>query len=82
MFTVITMFRGCFIIDGILNLIIVEKSGLGLLIFFREGNAYANKLANLRFMHRESFHLYNRLSSSLFLEFIMNRYNLLMYRFY
>jgi len=28
------MFRGCFVIDGILVLIIVGKSGLGLLIFF------------------------------------------------
>ena len=28
------MFLGCFVIDGILVLITVEKSGLGLLIFF------------------------------------------------
>jgi len=28
------MFRGCFVIDEILVLIIVGKSGLGLLIFF------------------------------------------------
>ena len=48
---------------------------------FREGNACANKLTNLRFIHRESFHWYNRLPSSLFLEFFMNRYSLPMYHF-
>ena len=48
---------------------------------FREGNAYANKLANLGFIHRESFHWYNRLSSSLFLKFFINKYSLLLYRF-
>jgi len=31
------MFRGCFVIYGILVLIIVGKSGLGLLIFFVKG---------------------------------------------
>jgi len=31
------MFRGCFVIDGILVLITVEKSGLRLLIFFVKG---------------------------------------------
>jgi len=31
------MFRGGFVIDGILVLINVEKSGLGLLIFFVKG---------------------------------------------
>ena len=39
------------------------------------------KLTNLRFIHRESFHWYNKLSSSLFLEFFINRYSLPMYRF-
>jgi len=48
---------------------------------FREGNVCADKLANLGFIHRESFHWYNRLPSSLFLEFFMNRYSLPMYRF-
>ena len=48
---------------------------------FREGNVYADKLANLGFIHRESFHWYNRLPSSLFLKFFMNRYSLHMYRF-
>ena len=32
-----TNVRGCFVIDGILVLIIVAKSGLGLLIFFVKG---------------------------------------------
>jgi len=41
---------------------------------------YADKLANLGFIHRKSFHWYNRLPASLFLEFFMNRYNLPMYR--
>jgi len=31
------MFYGCFLIDEILVLITVEKSGLGLLIFFMKG---------------------------------------------
>jgi len=31
------MFRGCFVIDGILVLITVGQSGLGLLIFFVRG---------------------------------------------
>jgi len=48
---------------------------------FRKGNVCADKLANLGFIHRESFHWYNKLSSSLFLEFFMNRYSLHMYRF-
>jgi len=33
---------------------------------FREGNACVDKLANLRFIHREQFHWYNRLPSSFF----------------
>ena len=74
------MFRGCFVIDGILVLIIVGKSGLGLLIFFVKGMC-ADKLANLRFIRRESFHWYNRHPSSLFLKILMNRYTLPMYRF-
>jgi len=48
---------------------------------FREGNACADKLANLRFIHRESFNWYNRFPSSMHLEFYMNRYSLYMYRF-
>jgi len=48
---------------------------------FREGNVCADKLANLGFIHRELFHWYNSLLSSLFLEFFMNRYSLPMYRF-
>jgi len=48
---------------------------------FREGNACADKLANLGFIHREFFHWYNRLSSSMFLEFFISRYSLPMYRF-
>ena len=48
---------------------------------FREGNACADKLDNLGFIHKESFHWYNRLPSSLFLEFFINMYSLLMYRF-
>jgi len=48
---------------------------------FREGNVCVDKLANLGFIHRESFYWYNRLPSSMFLEFFMNRYSLPMYRF-
>ena len=48
---------------------------------FREGNVYDDKLANLGFIHKESFHWYNRFSSSMFLEFFMNRYSLHIYRF-
>jgi len=43
---------------------------------FREGNVCADKLTNLEFLHRKSFHWYNRLPSSLFLEFFMNKYSL------
>jgi len=38
------MFLGCFGIDEIVVLITVEKSGLWLVIFFREGNVCADKL--------------------------------------
>jgi len=48
---------------------------------FREGNTCADKLANLEFIHRGSFHWYNRLPFSLVLEFFMNKYSLPMYRF-
>jgi len=47
---------------------------------FHEGNACADKLANLGFIHKEFFHLYNRLPSCLFLAFFMNMYNIPMYR--
>jgi len=61
------MFRGCFVINGILILIFVEQLGLGLLIFFVKGTCV---LVSLGFIQRESFHWYNRynrLSYSLFL---------------
>jgi len=74
------MFRGCFVIDGILVLITVGKSSLGLFIFFMKGLC-ANKVVNLGFIHRKSFHWYKSLPSSLFLEFFMNRYSLFLYRF-
>jgi len=48
---------------------------------FREGNMDVDKLVDFGFIHRESFHWYNRLPSSLFLEFFMNRYCLPVYRF-
>jgi len=48
-------------------LITTGKSSLGLIIFFCEGNACADKLAYLRFIHKESFHWYNSLPSSIFL---------------
>jgi len=48
---------------------------------FREGNACVHKLANLGFIHRESFHWYSMFPSSHFLEFFMNMYSLPMYRF-
>jgi len=48
---------------------------------FREGNACDNKLANLGFIHKESYHWYNRFPSSLLLEFFLNKYNLPMYHF-
>ena len=58
-----------------------EKIKFRVTHIFREGNACADKLANLGFIHRESFRWYNRLPSSLFLEFFMNRYSLPMYHF-
>ena len=65
----------------ILILITVEKSGLELLIFFVKGMRVLISLINLGFIHRESFYWYNKLPSSLFLEFFMNRYSLSMYCF-
>jgi len=49
---------------------------------FREGNAYADKLANLGFIHKEKIYWYNRLPSSFFLQFFINRYIVPMYHFY
>jgi len=43
------MFHGCFVINGILVLITVRKSGLGLLIFFVK-EMCIDKLANLEFI--------------------------------
>jgi len=59
-----------------------EKIKFRVTHIFREGNVYADKLANLRFIHRESFHWYNWLPYSLLLELFMNRYSLQMYRCY
>jgi len=75
------MSLGCFVIDEILALITVGKIRFKVTHFFREGNVCGDKLANLGFIHRESFHWYNRLPSSLFLELFMNKYNLSMYHF-
>jgi len=58
-----------------------EKIRFRVTHIFREGNVCANKLANLEFIHGESFHWYNRLPSCLFLEFFMNRYSLPIYYF-
>ena len=46
-----------------------------------EGNACADKLPNLCFIHREYYYWYNQLPSSLFLELFINRYRLHMYHF-
>jgi len=49
---------------------------------FREEDVCADKLANLGFIHRESFHWYNRLPYAMFLKFFfMNRYSLPLYNF-
>ena len=58
-----------------------EKIRFRVTHIFHEGNACADKLVNLEFIHRESFHWYNRLPSSLFLKFFINRYSLPMYLF-
>ena len=58
-----------------------EKIRFRVTHIFREGNVCVDKLANLGFIHRESFHWYNRLPSRLFLELFMNRYSLHMYHF-
>jgi len=44
-----------------------EKIRFRVTHIFRKGNVYADNLANLGFIHRESFYWYNRLPSSLFL---------------
>ena len=69
---------GCFIIGGTPVLI---KIRFRVSHIFREGNICDDKLANLEFIHRDQFHWYNRLPSSIFLEFVMNRYRLPMYQF-
>jgi len=58
-----------------------EKIRFKITHIFREGNVCADKLANLWFIYRESFHWYNRLLSSIFLRLFMNKYSVLMYHF-
>jgi len=58
-----------------------EKIRFRVTHIFHEGNTCVDKYANLGFIHRETFHWYNMLSSCLMLEFFMNRYSLPMYRF-
>jgi len=70
------MLFGFLVIGGTNALIIVEKIRFKIFHIFCEGNACANKLANLGFIHKKQFHWYNRLSSSLFLEFFINRYSI------
>jgi len=71
------MFLGPFIIGGTNALIILGKFIFRISHIFREGNACASKLVNLGFIHKEKFHWYNRLPSSLFLEFFINSYRYL-----
>jgi len=78
---VLHLLLGLMFRDGIFVLIIVGKIKFRVIHIFLEGNACADKLANLGFIHRESFHWYNRLPSSLLLEFFINKYSLPMYRF-
>jgi len=75
-YTVRTNVPGCFVINEILFLITVGKSGLGLLIFFVKEMRVLISWLIYDFFHRESFYYYNRLPSSMFLEFFMNRYSL------
>jgi len=49
------IFRGCFVIDEIL---VFGKIRFRVTHIFRERNACADKLANLWFIHRKSFHWY------------------------
>jgi len=57
----------------------MKRSGLWLFIFLVKENT--DKLADLGFIHKESFHWYNKLPSSQLLEFFINMYSLHMYRF-
>jgi len=75
------MFLECFVINRILVLISVAKIRFMVTHVFCEGNACADKLANLWFIHRESFHLYNRFPSGLFLNFVTYVSFLLTYEF-
>jgi len=75
------MFLGFFIIGGNTCLDYCGKIRFRISHIFHEGNACADQLANLGFIHRKQFHWYNRLPSSLFLEFSINRYRLSKYRF-
>jgi len=42
-------------------------------------NVCADKLVNLGFIHRESFHWYNKLPCSLFLELFINMYTYVLF---
>ena len=75
------MFIGCFVIDEILVLITVEKSGLRLLIFFVNGMCVLISWLIYDLFIENLFHWYNRLSSSMFLAFFINRYSLPIYHF-
>jgi len=59
----------------------MEKSSLRFVTFFHEENVYADKFANLDFIHKEYFYWYNKLPYNIFLGFFINRYKLPMYHF-
>ena len=73
------MFLECVVIDGI-HLCGKIRFGVTHVFPWREYMC-RYKLVNLGFIHKESFNWYNRLSSSMSLEFFMNSYSLPMYRF-
>ena len=73
------MYRKYFLIDDIFVLIILAKLYLSLVIFFSWKECCVDKLANLIFIYIESFHLYNRFFSNLFLKFFINIHSLLIY---
>ena len=74
------IFLWFFVIGGTFVLINVRKLGLEFLTFFVKEMHVLISLLTYGLFIREQFHWYNKLSSSFFLEFFINRYKLPEYR--
>jgi len=70
-FTVMTNVHWMFCNRGNTYLNYCKKIRFKISHIFCEGNAYADKLANLVFIHKEYFHWYNKFLSNFFLNFLL-----------